>query len=793
MGETSEVPRRSALLGFGIADAGIARDVFVPARVGAVTVLCGPNDSGKSTILRAIADSTGASGTGAIAYWECKSLDDRLLERLLADPDGGLRRRDEAWLDTVYAALDGSLERPDFDFSRSQRSFGGILEQAWRHEKLAAAGKLGSFTADLGLAAIPNTIDHTELEREIERITSEERALFVRLLIAASWARNVLLVAANARAESALHLIMNDGEEYAQALVDDLRRFFELDGVEDWHAVLSERLDPAITPPTLRLLLSGNSILASQLVPLDELDAAAETLADEDKERAPEEGSSWMDEFAKRNPLGGPSPYLTIVGPALDEETIKTQVATELTAVARAMSNHQQSAWVEVISDYPLAQVVLPDVAEAAHGIGVVASRLAATVCTLPDGDTPTVTIRIRGDGDLRLFVAWGGGDDVPIADVAEGLRQWLLLALALASVIAHRVTHDGISLRDERAVTWIADQPDDLSNVLLILDEPERHLHPTLQRKAARFVESLAFVHGATVVLATHAPTFLRIRDVKILEVVRSARDRCETRTINRQAIELDLNLAARLGFDRGVIADVANAFLLVEGEHDETLLIAWFGEQLEAAGVRIVPFRGTQQLGSSVWALEKLVATSGLPVAVLLDATPDAERIRRIVDISGDPRRPPEIEDLGDRMAYERNRAVCDVLRQLRPRARLFVHDQPDIIFFLDETEFPARKGLTYTHAEARRQLDRSAKQRTSTEGGKFDAKRLLAKHFEIAESFFGTHSLQRAALHGQAPTGTLLNGAIDEITAWADSRTATLADVVSPDVPNPSSSQE
>jgi hypothetical protein len=79
---------------------------------------------------------TSVLGTVAYATWEFahKRLLGSLLARLLADPDGGLRRRDDAWLDAINADLSGGamILCPGFDFSRSQRSFGRILEQAWK-------------------------------------------------------------------------------------------------------------------------------------------------------------------------------------------------------------------------------------------------------------------------------------------------------------------------------------------------------------------------------------------------------------------------------------------------------------------------------------------------------------------------------------------------------------------------------------------------------------------------------------------------------------------------------------
>jgi hypothetical protein len=133
--------------------------------------------------------------------------------------------------------------------------------------------------------------------------------------------------------------------------------------------------------------------------------------------------------------------------------------------------------------------------------------------------------------------------------------------------------------------------------------------------------------------------------------------------------------------------------------------------------------------------------------------------------------------------------------VLRRLGTRAELFVHDQPDTHFFLDKKQFPARKGVTYTHDEARHVLDRAQQTRRETinTAERPDAKRLLAKHFGIDESFFKTHGLLRAAQKGEAPKGTSLNRKIDEITAWADSRTTNVGDFASSDVPDSGSSQQ
>ena len=48
----------------------------------------------------------------------------------------------------------------------------------------------------------------------------------------------------------------------------------------------------------------------------------------------------------------------------------------------------------------------------------------------------------------------------------------------------------------------------------MLILDEPEAHLHPAWQNLFAQFIVTLIKEYGVTVLLTTHSPNFLMALD---------------------------------------------------------------------------------------------------------------------------------------------------------------------------------------------------------------------------------------------------------------------------------------
>lgn len=106
--------------------------------------------------------------------------------------------------------------------------------------------------------------------------------------------------------------------------------------------------------------------------------------------------------------------------------------------------------------------------------------------------------------------------------------------------------------------------------NQIVMLDEPDAHLHSTLQRAVARMVQDFAYDRGIQVLVATHAPDFISECDVGSIVWI----DKDER--IGRQATELSKVLV-----DLGSIkpseafdSTATSKLLFVEGETDKRVL---------------------------------------------------------------------------------------------------------------------------------------------------------------------------------------------------------------------------
>lgn len=56
----------------------------------------------------------------------------------------------------------------------------------------------------------------------------------------------------------------------------------------------------------------------------------------------------------------------------------------------------------------------------------------------------------------------------------------------------------------------------------IYLIDEPERHLHPALERQALTWLKGLGARSGTQVVIATHSPHLLRVNDASFVRLTR-------------------------------------------------------------------------------------------------------------------------------------------------------------------------------------------------------------------------------------------------------------------------------
>jgi hypothetical protein len=238
----------------------------------------------------------------------------------------------------------------------------------------------------------------------------------------------------------------------------------------------------------------------------------------------------------------------------------------------------------------------------------------------------------------------------------------------------------------------------------LFVVDEPERHLHPGLQREAARWLSDTAAERAAPALLATHSTAFLSLPatgGLSYLYCSRSVDDGTSTIRAFTPAELLDLDqVSAEMGFDRGELLAAVALFLVVEGRHDNEVLTRAFRSELADAHIAVVPMEGASQY-TAVLDSQALWRYTSAKVAVATDKFTEERRRELMVSDK-------ELAKLRRSDAPEETKALAKLIGNARHQGKhveLLGHAEDDLLDAIDEdivvSLFPDYPG----HAEARR----------------------------------------------------------------------------------------
>jgi hypothetical protein len=291
------------------------------------------------------------------------------------------------------------------------------------------------------------------------------------------------------------------------------------------------------------------------------------------------------------------------------------------------------------------------------------------------------------------------------ISQLGQGFQRWIAIAVRISiNRCADGEVHlaepiDFIELNDQQSI-GLSYQAESLRPRILLIDEPEQHLHISAQHQAALWCMSQARTNHA-VLVASHSPAFAALPPERATT--------CMVRKVNRQTIVQPLEpihgpdavaraqeLGFELGLGRTALAQFTRAVLVVEGEWDRRLLYAFFGHDLAAQRVLVVPLQGSDELLALADAA--VIPALGVPVVALLDEV----RAVSVADIA--TLTPP---------LSKAERCLLDLSAALGANLSLVRYEDPDIICALPEAavhrafpsaDFPGWSELLNNWSQAR-----------------------------------------------------------------------------------------
>jgi putative AbiEii toxin of type IV toxin-antitoxin system len=153
------------------------------------------------------------------------------------------------------------------------------------------------------------------------------------------------------------------------------------------------------------------------------------------------------------------------------------------------------------------------------------------------------------------------------------------------------------------------------------LLDEPERHLHPAVARKAARWLRGVMASRPDTqCVLTTHSVPFVDLGDDASYNYLWRDGPRVFSTQFHRRDIDELKLMTEEMGFDRGELLTSVQQLLFVEGRADQTVLETLFGRDLRRLGVVVVPIHSVGRL-QRVAEAEVLFRLTSARIRVLVD----------------------------------------------------------------------------------------------------------------------------------------------------------------------------
>jgi energy-coupling factor transporter ATP-binding protein EcfA2 len=290
------------------------------------------------------------------------------------------------------------------------------------------------------------------------------------------------------------------------------------------------------------------------------------------------------------------------------------------------------------------------------------------------------------------------GGERVDLRRLGSGVARWVAASIRLAcddlTSPVIRLTRDGVSRTVEEIPPGllfglasglthesVTITPGVVPGVVLV-DEPEAHLHPAAIRSVAEWLTAVS-ARSLAVFVTTHHPILfeartslttrvlvsrphpelpLRIRDESGFDTLKPGGQGSEIRVMEGDILGSLGQLSDEIGLTTGELFLLTQLCLFVEGPHDVAVFAAFGKGLLDAAGVRVIPLHGAD--GTPALVNGEVVGHLGLRSCLVLDG--------------GSPGRLSRERKAADRLLEEARRHTWDMT--------VIQLDVPDILWWLD-----------------------------------------------------------------------------------------------------------
>lgn len=153
------------------------------------------------------------------------------------------------------------------------------------------------------------------------------------------------------------------------------------------------------------------------------------------------------------------------------------------------------------------------------------------------------------------------------------------------------------IFLRDWKALEkqGVAERVRGLRPRFYVIDEPERHLHPRLQRIAARWLADTVRERRSQCIVSSHSVPFLSLGpDTRFLYVRPVDGGTSFVGPFDPEQVTALAEIAAEMGLNRGELLSNVVLLVFVEGRADQKVFEALFLKRFHRSGIAVVPLGG-------------------------------------------------------------------------------------------------------------------------------------------------------------------------------------------------------